>query len=138
MIAGDRSEDGIRGGGDDEGGDLDEYELWREMKRQVSLLRDDMDTRDVQYHVQGPMDLAWHAPDTPSNPTITPPAGPSTATATTTRTPDVSSTLPFRPGAGRAARNLHNPRLMAVDCDSRHAPLMTDDGMFVDSSFDED
>ena len=43
-IAGNRSEDGIRGGGDEEGGDLDDYELWREMKRQVKLLRDDMDT----------------------------------------------------------------------------------------------
>ncbi|CAF9904917.1 MAG: hypothetical protein ALECFALPRED_010635 [Alectoria fallacina] len=26
-----RSEDGVRGGGDEEGGDLDDYELWREM-----------------------------------------------------------------------------------------------------------
>lgn len=42
-IAGHRSEEGIRGGGDDEGGDLDDYELWREMKKQVKALRDDMD-----------------------------------------------------------------------------------------------
>ena len=42
-IAGHRSEDNLRGGGDDdEGGDLDDYELWREMKKQVKALRDDM------------------------------------------------------------------------------------------------
>ncbi|KAL8830121.1 MAG: hypothetical protein Q9170_005881 [Blastenia crenularia] len=41
-IAGHRSEEGRCGGGDDEGGDLDDYELWREMKMQVKALRDDM------------------------------------------------------------------------------------------------
>lgn len=41
-IAGHRSEDGTKGGGDDEGGDLDDYEFWREMKNQVKALRDDM------------------------------------------------------------------------------------------------
>lgn len=46
-IAGHRSEEDIRrrGGpndGDDEGGNLDSFELWREMKRQVKALRDDM------------------------------------------------------------------------------------------------
>lgn len=44
-IAGNRSENEKRGGGDDEGGDLDDYELWREMKKQVKLLREDMDTQ---------------------------------------------------------------------------------------------
>ncbi|KAL8937008.1 MAG: hypothetical protein Q9216_004637 [Gyalolechia sp. 2 TL-2023] len=46
-IAGHRSEDGVRGGGDDEGGDLDDYELWREMKNQVKALRDDMGSQKV-------------------------------------------------------------------------------------------
>ncbi|KAL8975141.1 MAG: hypothetical protein Q9197_000627 [Variospora fuerteventurae] len=42
-IAGNRSAESIRGGdGDDEGGDLDDYELWREMKKQVKALRNDM------------------------------------------------------------------------------------------------
>ncbi|KAL9027730.1 MAG: hypothetical protein Q9196_003787 [Gyalolechia fulgens] len=41
-IAGRRSEEGVRGGGDDAGGDLDDYELWREIKMQVKSLRDDM------------------------------------------------------------------------------------------------
>lgn len=128
-IAGNRSEEGVRGGGDEEGGDWDDYELWREMKRQVSLLRDDMDTRDVKYHLQEPMDLAWRAPTNTQSPSTTAPAGSSAA-------PDAFSNLPFRPGANRAARNLNNPRLTATDCDSRHAPLMTDGGMFVDSRFD--
>ncbi|KAL8743690.1 MAG: hypothetical protein Q9190_003977 [Brigantiaea leucoxantha] len=41
-IAGHRSEE-ANGGGDDDGGDLKDYELWREMQRQVKALRDDMD-----------------------------------------------------------------------------------------------
>ncbi|KAL8665382.1 MAG: hypothetical protein Q9202_002275 [Teloschistes flavicans] len=46
-IAGHRSEDdGRRNGGgnddDDDGGDLDHYELWREVKKQVKALRNDM------------------------------------------------------------------------------------------------
>ncbi|KAL8978001.1 MAG: hypothetical protein Q9177_006514, partial [Variospora cf. flavescens] len=42
-IAGNRSAESTRGGdGDDEGGDLDDYELWREMKKQVKALRNDM------------------------------------------------------------------------------------------------
>ncbi|KAL8770360.1 MAG: hypothetical protein Q9194_005206 [Teloschistes cf. exilis] len=46
-IAGHRSEDDVRrnGGGsddDDDGGDLDHYELWREVKKQVKALRNDM------------------------------------------------------------------------------------------------
>lgn len=126
-IARNRSEDGIRGGGggDGEGGDLDDYELWREMKKQVRLLREDMedmDTRAVKYHAQEPMDLALRAPiRTRSDPD---PAA------------DASSNLPFQPGANRAARNLNNPRLATTDRDSRHAPLMTDGGFFVDSRFD--
>lgn len=126
VIAGKRSEDGVRGGGDDEGGDWDDYELWREMKIQVSLLRDDMDTSGVKYHTQEPMDLAWRAPANTQSPTTTAPTSPD----------DALSNLPFRPGANRAARNLNNPRLTTTDCDSRHAPLMTDGGLFVDSRFD--
>lgn len=131
-IAGNRSEDGIRGGGDDDGGDLDDYELWREMKKQVKLLREDMDTSTVKYHVQEPMDLAWQAPDhiQIATTTKTAPSGSSTTT------PDSSSNLPFRPGSNRAARNLNNPRLTTTDRDFRHAPLLTDGGMFVDSRFD--
>ncbi|KAL8735058.1 MAG: hypothetical protein Q9181_002960 [Wetmoreana brouardii] len=54
-IAGHRSEhdDGLHccGGGDgeddDDGGDLDHYELWREIKKQVKALRDDMGNQAV-------------------------------------------------------------------------------------------
>ncbi|KAL8833166.1 MAG: hypothetical protein Q9170_004447 [Blastenia crenularia] len=47
-IAGRRSEifddegDEVEGGGDDGDKDLDEYELWREMKKTIKMLRDDM------------------------------------------------------------------------------------------------
>ena len=50
-IAGHRSEDHLngQGGGDedeDDGGDLDHYELWTEIKKQAKALRDDMGTQD--------------------------------------------------------------------------------------------
>lgn len=45
-IARRRSDFVARGGGDDdEDGDLDDYELWREMKKTVKALREDMGTR---------------------------------------------------------------------------------------------
>ena len=125
-IAHNRSEKQLRGGEDDEGGDLDDYELWREMKTQVRLLKEDMDTRDLTYHDQELTDLAWHDIQSDRNP------APSTSTI-----PNVVSKLPFRPGAPRNARSLNNPHLTDVDRDSRHAPLMTDNGMFLDSRFDD-
>ena len=99
------------------------------MKKQVTLLREDMDTRDVKYHVQEPLDLAWRAPDDTQSPVKTAPAGSSSTT------PDAFFNLPFRPGASRATRNLYNPNLTNVARDSSHAPLMTDGGFFMDSRF---
>ncbi|KAL9598089.1 MAG: hypothetical protein Q9219_004720 [cf. Caloplaca sp. 3 TL-2023] len=46
-IAGHRSEGGVKDDEEGGGGDLDDYELWREMKRQVKALRDDMDNSRV-------------------------------------------------------------------------------------------
>ena len=113
------------------------------MKRQVRLLREDMDTRDVvKYHTQDPLDLAWRPgyKSSGSNRTQSPTMTSSSTTIITNPTPpppnNAFSALPFRPGANRADRNLNNPRLMATDCDARHAPLMTDGGLFVDSRFD--
>ena len=117
-IAHNHSENGIRGSGDDDGGDLDDYELWREMKKQVRSLRDDMSS-GVKYHSQEPLDLMLPSPETAT----TPPAG--------------SSSAPFRPASNRAARNLNNPRLINIDRDFNHAPLMTDGHMFLDSRFEE-
>lgn len=129
-IAGNRSENGVWGGGDDEGGHLDDYELWREMKTQVKLLREDMGTKVVKYHAQEPMDLAWQPPIRTQGE-----RGPSAPAAGPSTTPDAVS-LPFRGRASQAAANLQKPRILNVDRDLRHAPLMTDDGMFIDSRFD--
>lgn len=116
-IAQNRSENGIKGGGDDDGGDLDDYELWREMKKQVRALRNDMDSGVVvRYHTQEPLDLMLQPPE----PATTTPAG-----------------SPFRPASNRAARNLMNPRLTNVDRDFNHAPLLTDGHRFLDTRFDE-
>ena len=120
-IAGNRSENGIE---DEEDGDLDKYELWREMKRQVKLLREDMDMRDgrvEKYHVQEPTDLALQAPVDIAQ------------SKRSSATNNAIANVPLRPRTGRASRNLDNT---TFDCDSRHAPLMTDDGMFMDSRFD--
>ena len=122
-IAGNRSENGIE---IEEDGDLDKYELWREMKRQVKLLREDMDARDARvakYHVQEPTDLALQAPVDIAQ---------SERGSAPSTTHDAITNVPLRPRASRASRNLNNT---TVDCDFRHAPLMTDDGMFMDSSF---
>lgn len=123
-IAGNRSENGIE---DEEDGDLDKYELWREMKRQVELLRKDMDSIDVgvaKYHAQEPTDLALQAPVDIAQ---------SERSSAASRTHDAITNVPLRPRASRVSRNLDNT---TVECDSRHAPLMTEDGMFMDSRFD--
>ena len=121
-IANNRSENGIKGGGDDDGGDLDDYELWREMKKQVRALRNDMDSGVVvKYHREEPMDLMLQPPEP----------------ATTTAPAGSSSAAPFRPASNRAARNLMNPRLTNIDRDFNHAPLMTDGHRFLDTRFDE-
>ena len=120
-IANDRSENGIKGGGDDGGEDLDDYELWREIKKQVRALRNDMDSGVVvKYQREEPMDLMLQPPE----PATAAPAG-------------SSSTPPFRPASNRAARNLMNPRLTNIDRDFNHAPLMTDGHKFLDTRFDE-
>lgn len=119
-IARNRSENGIRGGGDEDGGDLDDYELWREMKTQVRLLRDDMDSSGVKkYHTREPLDLALQSPEN----------------ATTAPAGSAFSTLPSRPGSNPAARILNHPRNMNLDRDFNHAPLI-DNGMFLDCRFD--
>lgn len=127
-IAGHRSEEEIRGGGDEEGGDLDDYELWREMKEQVKLLRDDMDTRSQwsQNHLERVEDLSWKELDRSKEATVTSPV-------------PVTSQLPLRKkedGCG-VARGQYDPRLAGkvVACDPRHAPLMTNEGKFLDSRF---
>ena len=122
-IAGNRSENGIWDDRDDDDGDLDDYELWREMKTQVRLLRQDMDTSVVKYHANEPKDLASQAPIRARYAHSKSPAG----------IPSALSNLPFRPKASREPLNINNPVVANIGCDSMHAPLMTDNGFFVDS-----
>ncbi len=140
-IAGHRSEsEGAADGGDDEGGDLDDYELWREMKKQVKALREDMDTHDNEAHGvnQGLEDLSWKEVDKEPAPAAV--LGLKSAVwAPGTRS--VESKLAFRPGAGAGAgpatRRQQNPRLtgFSVDHDDKATPLISDSGMFVDSAY---
>ena len=132
-IAGNRSEDGVRGGGDDEGGDLDDYELWREMKKQVKQLRDDMDSRSITSilsHSHG--EESWRDfTGAQHGGNVSMPAKSS------------SSSQARLPHSGRVpgsliARKEPNPRIFKrrYDCDAHDAPLLTDGGMLMDSVFD--
>ena len=123
-IAGNRSENSIE---EEEDGDLDKYELWREMKRQVRLLREDMDSRGAgvaKYHMQEPTDLAIQAPVDITQ---------SERGSAPSTIHDVITNVQIRPRASQASRYLDNT---IIGCDFRHAPLMTDDGMFMNSGFD--
>ena len=131
VIAGHRSErdeTGCGGGrhdddeNDNEDRDLDDYELWREIKNQVRLLRLDM---DAKYHVQDITDLASQQGPPPL----------AIATNPLAKTAAAALNIPSRPGLSRVEQNLHNPH-NSVDCDGWHAPLMTDEGHFMDSRFD--
>ena len=128
MVAYNRSENGIKEEEDEAGGDLDGYELWREMKTQVKLLREDMDTADVKYHAQEPTDLLLRAPAGAHSERSLAPAGPSSALS-------FLSGPPSGLGGGRVERNLNSPHL-TTDCDFRYAPLINDEGRFTDSRYD--
>ena len=138
VIAGKRSEavDGLGGGNrdrhdddgdddDDDDGDADDelnkYELWREMKKQVKALRSDMENRDSVAHSTTILERDTDGGTTDMNPTPTP-------------TP---MALPMRAKENEAAKKLANPRLegktKAMDVDHLNTPLISDKGMFMDS-----
>ncbi len=107
---------------DDHDGDgLNKYELWREMKNQVKALRDDMDTRDSVAHSTTILEQ-------------------DTDGGTTDRGPSPAPTpmaLPLRVEGNEAAKKLMNPRLegrmKAMGVDHLNTPLISEDGMFMDS-----
>ncbi|KAL8860060.1 MAG: hypothetical protein Q9178_003609 [Gyalolechia marmorata] len=72
-IAGHRSEEMTRGGGpdddDDDGGDLDAFELWREMKTQVKALREDMGNNSVKGPSSAPVLMMNDLPARSRDPT---------------------------------------------------------------------
>lgn len=49
IIAGRRAEESFRTGNDNDKDHLDDYELWREIKKQIKLLRDDMDSSSLRH-----------------------------------------------------------------------------------------
>ena len=133
VIAGNRSEDSIRGGGDDEGGDLDDYELWREIVKQVKLLRDDMDSRNAQPSSNLTIIEDLTCKDLGQDQEI---GVPSSAVVSSGQSRDQ---LPVRAKEGGygVSRGQLDPRLagQTFDRDASHAPLMTDGGKFIDSRF---
>ena len=121
VIAGNRSEDATKGGGDDEGGNLEDYELWKEMKKQVKLLRDDMDSRTTQvFDTPGFVeDLTWKDLDLVDAASIgsNPPK-------------QVQPLLPYRVRRTCPGRSVPG---QSVSTEAGQAPLMTQSGMFLDS-----
>ena len=129
VIAGNRSElvDGSGGGNgdghddDDDDDGLNKYELWREMKKQVKALRHDMDTRESV--ARGTTILER---DTDGDTTAMDPAPGPTPMA-----------LPLRANENEAAKKVANPSLegktKAMDVDHLNAPLISDEGMFMDA-----
>ena len=128
-IAGNRSEllDGLGGGNgdghgsDDDDDELNKYELWREMKIQVKALRHDMDSRELVAHGTSNSER-----DTDGDTTSMGPAPGPTPTA-----------LPLRGNENEAGKKLTNPRLegktKTIGVDHLNAPLISDEGMFLDS-----
>ncbi|KAL6720482.1 hypothetical protein ACLMJK_002406 [Lecanora helva] len=134
VIAGNRSEDGTRFG-DEEGGNLDDYELWRVIKKQVDVLRKDMDSRNAQMtaDVRLGRNLLHRKLD---HDVLSAPVGGTPVIPTKQNQQD----LPFRRhvDAEGDERKRENPRLgkQTVCGDPRRVPLINDEGMFMDSSID--
>lgn len=136
-IAGHRSEkDGASDGGEDEGGDLDDFELWIEMKKQVKALRDDMDTHAASlWHLQGFDDDSWKRVNKPQGSLAMAAEGQVPAT-----NPSINAgqaQLPSFPGAAQGARTQQDVKrgVASVDRDQQNVPLMTDGGMFMNSGY---
>ena len=136
-IAGHRSEEGDSFKGvDDEGADLDDFELWREMKKQVKALREDMDTRNnqsVRSH-RFVEDCSWKLGDTmPAAPA--PGKGDAGRAGLLPHPPKIE--LPLRPSLAQDSGRPQNPRLagFGVDCDDRGTPLINDQGYFMESIY---
>ena len=159
VIAGHRAEEAVGGGGDDDDDDndddLNKYELWREIKKQIEQLRRDMGSRRFSDETSAsartenfgesscvytaatqPLHAAQPATQSLSDLSY---LGKERSVSFATGQPVYSSQTVGR-GAGRAgeptapaARGVGGTRL---DCDVHGAPLMTDEGMFMDSRFD--
>ena len=126
IIAGNRSEKANRGGGDD----LDKYELWKEIQIQIKQLRKDMENKSgdsldyfaTSSNVPGRFPSPVQAPSTHYGDRALP-------TDHLLRTTQISSQAPR---ASQAAvgnigtRPAFNPH---------QAPLMTDEGFFIDRRF---
>lgn len=131
VIAGHRSEVVACKDKDNDDGDLDDFELWREMKKQVKLLRDDMGTKQ---NITAKRSRSSN-PDRLTQPDQNPSIG--------------ARTLPFhgRMASRRAVELPLRPfRVPSPSPSSRSVPgygnedeiqtgtLMTDDGMLLDSA----
>ncbi len=161
VIAGNRSEEGklseglVQGGGDDDGGDkdgdLDDYELWREMKKQVKQLRDDMDNRGVLAKMSNLNTVSDTESSHEGVETSATPQHPTQISRQPDGRPEEIDTshedveTPAKAGGpvhSSQAFGLTVAQSRAIvsagthlDCDFQHAPLMTDEGMFMDSRF---
>lgn len=134
-IAGHRSEICAGSGKNDEGGDLDEFELWREMKKQVKLLRDDMGSQQ-EIAAHGGFPGSRKMVQTLSNGAVTdkmseedpaPSAVLSDAGTQGMRRSELPCRLGRVPPQALYLQSGHGSEIEVT-----YAPLMTDDGKFLD------
>lgn len=127
-IADHRSEDNSSSG-DDDGGDLDDYELWREMKKQVKLLRDDMGSLKSDSNVYTP----WVSPFEEEEPKM---SWKEMDESQPSKAPTVGIESPLNPASRFKCQGVggvsQHPRTNGFTLNSWGAPVMIDGGTFLE------
>lgn len=111
------------GGGDDGDRDLDDYELWREMKKTIKMLRDDMEAKvDISTRIDGTFMNALAEEKEAQAPAKKSAYSLSRKPAAALRKPDSWS--------AKAPENLH-VQGKALRLDDQQAPVIGEDNAFV-------
>lgn len=111
------------GGGDDGDRDLDDYELWREMKKTIKMLRDDMDAKvDLSTKIDGAFANALAEEKEAQAPAPKSRFAPSRERAAALAKPDSWS--------AKKQEDLH-VQGRALRFDDQHAPIIGEDNAFV-------
>lgn len=121
-----------KGGHDDDDKDLDEYELWREIKKTVELLREDMgNALEKPEHVDEPFSKAFALEKEAQAP-------PAQASSTESSSTGQSSDATQQRCRGLEKRREEMPcvRGRTVSVDHKNVPIISDEGDFIYSDRD--
>ncbi len=123
---GDEDVNDMVGGGDDGDRDLDDYELWREMKKTIKMLRDDMDAKvDFSTRIDGAFENALAEEKAAQAPAVKPRFAAARERAVGLAKPDS--------WAAKKPEDLH-VQGRALRFDDQHAPIIGENNAFVYSS----